>query len=250
MKNIHHAILAGIILASSSFMAQTASADAGESLRPSHPPPVVVGDMFQFVEGAWAEYEVLDKADNTTHTLRMSILGQEQVRRTIFSRRRAYRWLELDVRVPDEPRVVINYLARETSEGPGEPHEMILQIEDFEDPIRLGRRWLRGGDEEVVDADYEWIRQEADEEIITHGDRSFTAWRVQAEAEDGTTVEAVVSEELPPFGLYFVETAEQRMTLRDWGMGAQSTITGEPIGLSRWIARQVRGHGQKDLHEK
>ncbi len=240
MKVIDRAVHAIIILACCSFMSQTGLADAGAPPRPSHAPPIIVGDVFQYVEGAWAEYDVLDKTDDSAYVLRMAILGQEQVRRTWFSRRRPYRWLEIDVQMPDEPRVVINYLGRETSDGPGEPREVILQIEGFDDPLRLGRMWLRGSDEEMVDTDYEWTRQEVDEEIITHGDRSFTAWRVQAEADDGTIVEAVVSEELPPFGLYFVETNEQRMHLRDWGLGARSTITGQPVGMTRWIARQVR----------
>lgn len=237
MKHLYHAILAGIILIS---LSQMGAVNAGEPPMPGNPPPILVGDVFQFVEGAWAEYEVLDKSDNSTLVLRMSILGQERARSSMFSRRQTYRWLEIDVRIPDEPRAVINYLAEETDEGPGAPNQMILQIEGFRDPIRFGRMWLRGSDEPVVDAAYEWTRQDVAEEVITHGDRSFTAWRVQAEAEDGTTAEAVVSEELPPFGLYFAETNEQRMTLLDWGMGAESTITGEPIGLTRWIARQIR----------
>ncbi len=237
MKHFYHVILAGIILLSWSL---AGAVNAGEPPMPDHPPPIIVGEVFQFVEGSWAEYEVLDKSDHSTFILRMSILGQERVRPSMFSRQQTYRWLEIDVKMPDEPRTVINYLAEETDEGPGDPNEMILQIEGFRDPIRLGRMWLRGSNESVVDAAYEWTRQDVGEEVITHGDRSFTAWRVQAEAEDGTTVEAVVSEELPPFGLYFAETHEQRMTLLDWGMGAESTITGEPIGLARWIARQVR----------
>lgn len=240
MNRFYRTIPTFAFLTCFSFMAQIEFAAAGEPSRPSHPPPIVVGDVFQFVEGAWAEYEILDKADDTTLILRMSILGQESARRTIFSRRRPYRWLEIDVQVPDEPRVTINYLARETSDGPGEPREMILHIEGYQNPIRFGRMWLRGSDEEIVDTEHEWTRQDVDEEIITHGDRSFTAWRVQAEAEDGTIVEAVVSEELPPFGLYFAETTAQRMSLQDWGLGAQSSITGNPIGLTRWIARQVR----------
>ncbi len=237
MKKIYQVMVAGMLLLSLSL---TGSVHAGEPPMPGHPPPILVGDVFQFVEGAWAEYEVLDKSDNSTFILRMSILGQERARSSMFSRRQTYRWLEFDVKIPDEPRTVINYLAEETSEGPGEPNEMIVQIEGFRDPIRFGRMWLRGSDEPVVNAAYEWTRQDVGEEVITHGGRSFTAWRVHAEAEDGTTVEAVVSEELPPFGLYFAETNEQRMTLLDWGMGAESSISGDPIGLTRWVARQVR----------
>lgn len=216
------------------------ASEAGAPPVPSYPAPIVVGDVFQFVEGAWGEYEILDKTENTTFTLRMSILNAENVRRTLFSRQRPYRWLEFEIELPDEPKVVVKYLARETSQGPGEPHEMILQIEDFKDPLRLGRMWLRGNQEDVVNDEYEWVRQQVDEEEITHAGRTFSAWRVQAEAEDGSIVEAIVSEELPPFGLYFAETSTQRMRLLDWGMEAQSKITGQPIGLSRWIARQVR----------
>ncbi len=237
MRPFYHPILAGIILSS---LLQAGVVRAGEPPLPSHPPPIIVGDVFQFIEGAWAEYEVLDKSDNSTFLLRMAILGQEQARPSMFSRSRTHRWLELDVKIPDEPRAIINLLVEETPDGPGDPNEMILQIEGFSDPIRLGRRWMRGSDEPVLDTEYEWVRQDVGEEVITHGDRSFTAWRVQTEAEDGTTVEAVVSEELPPFGLYYVETNEQRMSLRDWGLGARSTITGQPIGLARWVVRQIR----------
>lgn len=219
---------------------RTSGSDSGAPPIPAYPTPIVVGEMFQFVEGAWAEYEVLDKTDNSTYILRISVLGREQVRRTMFSRRRPYRWLEFEITIPDEPKVIVKYLARETSDGPGDPHEMIVQIEEHENPLRLGRRWLRGGDEEVVDSDYEWTRQQVDEEQITHGERTFSAWRVQTEEEDGSIVEAIVSEEIPPFGLYLAETSEQRMRLRDFGMNARSNITGEPLGLTRWIARQVR----------
>lgn len=244
MKPMISIILAGAFLMASSSIENVWASDSSAPM-PGHPPPIIIGDVFQFVEGAWAEYEVLDKTDNSTFMLRMAILGQEQARSSMFSRRRTYRWLEIDVNIPDEPRAIINYLARETSDGPGEPNEMILQIEGFRDPIRFGRMWMRSSDEPVVDTEYEWTRQDVGEEVITHGDRSFTAWRVQSEAEDGTTVEAVVSEELPPFGLYFVETNDQRMSLQDWGMGAQSSITGEPIGLTRWIARQMREGAQE-----
>ncbi len=239
MNSLIRTALVAIILSAFPRLTQARSADSGAPM-PNHPPPIIVGDMFQFVEGAWAEYEVLDKSDNSTFILRMSILGQEQARSSMFSRRQTYRWLEIDVQLPDEPRVVINYLAEETPEGPGEPNEMILQIEGYRDPIRFGRMWLRGSGDPIVDAEYEWVRQDVGEEVIRHGGRSFTAWRVQGEAEVGTTVEAVVSDALPPFGLFFVETNDQRMTLRDWGMGAQSSITGQPIGLTRWISRQVR----------
>jgi hypothetical protein len=233
-------IVTFIILAALSTPIQTRAADAGEPPVPDFPPPMVVGDMFQFTEGAWAEYDILDKNEQMTYILRISILEQEAVRRTWFSRRRMYRWLEFQVQMPDHPHVVVKYLGPETPEGPGEPHEMIVQIEEYEDPIRFGRMWLRDNDEQIVTADYEWSDQRVDEETITHAGRTFSAWRAQATADDGTTVEAIVSEELPPFGLYFAENSEQRMTLRDWGMGARTAITGEPVGLFRWITRQVQ----------
>ncbi len=244
MKSILTTIAVFHLAMLSAVVQQTRAADSGAPPMPAYPAPIVVGDMFQFVEGAWAEYEILDKAEDTTFTLRMSVLDVEQVRRTWLSRSRPYRWLEFAIDMPGEPQVVVKYLARETAEGPGEPHEIIIQVPDYENPIRLGRMWLRNNEEEIVNTELVWSHHRADEEMITHAGRTFSAWRVQAEAEDGTTVVAIVSEELPPFGLYFTETPEQRMTLRDWGMDARSTITGEPLGLSRWIARQVRAGTQ------
>ncbi len=223
-----------------SALTQLHAANADVPSVPSYPTPILVGDVFQFVEGSWGEYELYDKNEDSSFILRMSILGTEQVRPRWFSRRRPYRWLEFEVTLPDEPRVIVKYLAEETPEGPGEPHEMILQIEEFENPLRIGRRMLARGDEVIVDDGLEWVRHQVDEEVITHDERSFTAWRVTAETEDGDTVEAVVSMDLPPFGLYFTETAEMRMQLLDCGMDASSQITGEPLGLTRWITRIVR----------
>lgn len=240
MKCFCRAIFIGISLALFSIMAQSSAADTGAPPLPGHPSPVIVGDVFQFVEGSWAEYEIYDKDDESTVIFRMSVLDTEQVRRTWLSRRRTYRWIEFEVTVPDESHVIIKYLARETSEGPGDPHEMIIQIEGFDNPIRVGRRFLAEDAEEFVAADFEWTRQQVDEETITHAGRTFSAWRVQAEAEDGSIVEAIVSEDLPPLGLFFTETPELRMSLLDWGMDASSQITGEPLGITRWIGRQVR----------
>lgn len=215
-------------------------ARAGAPSMPDQPPPLVVGEVFRFVEGAWAEYDMLDKARDQSYVLRISILGSERIRRTWFSPRRAYRWMEFDIAMPGQPRVVVKCLARERSTGPGDLQEVILQIEGFANPIRLGRLWLRQHREEMVDTRYSWSRHRVDEREISHAGRAFRAWRVEAATDDGTRVEAVVSDALPPLGLYFAETPEIRMALRDWGENARSAIRGQPVGLTRWIFQQVK----------
>ena len=218
----------------------TARGEATVPSIPDQPAPLIVDGAFQFVEGAWAEYDMLDKPRDQAYVLRVSVLGTEQARRTWLSRRRTYRWMEFDVRMPDQPRVVVKSLARERSGGPGEVREMIIQLENYEHPIRLGRTWLRRNQEPMVNESYTWTEHRVEEKDVTHAGRTFTAWQVESTAEDGTRVEAWVSEALPPLGIYITETPDLRMQLRDWGMDARSAITGEPLGLTRWIYRQVR----------
>ena len=213
---------------------------AAEPAMPSQPAPMIVGAVFRFETGAWAEYDMLDKLRDQPYTLRVAVLEQEQVRRNWFSRRRPYRWMEFDVQEPGQPRVVVKGLMQELDDGPGDMRELVMQIEGYPNPLRLGPAWLRRNQEELVDVDLQWVDQRLDEREITHQGRTFTAWRVEATREDGEPVSATVSEALPPFGLYQAETPELRMTLREWGGDAQSTIQGEPLGLSRWILQQVR----------
>lgn len=208
---------------------------------PQHSAPVIVPDMFRFIEGTWAEYEMLDKNQNQSFTLKISILEQEQVRRTVLSRRRNYRWMEFEVHQPNQPSVVIRYLAREQATGPGELREAIIQMENIRNPLRLGSVWLRENDKDFVNAAYRWADVEQSEEEVTLQGHTFNTWRVVSEAKDGTTTAtAVVSEAIPPLGLYFAETSEIRMQLKNWGTNAQSAIRGQPLGLTSWIYRQMQ----------
>ncbi len=207
----------------------------------AQPSVMIVGDVFQFIPGAWAEYHLLDHAKEEEYTMRIALLDSVRVRPRLFARRQKYQWMEIDVALPEQPRVTIQCLVQVTPEGPGDMHEALVQIEGFRNPLRLKRRRLRTRGADFVNPDITWSEQRLEERTITHQERSFQAWTVEASDDEGRTIEATVSADLPPIGVYHIESPAVRMTLNDWGMGATGTIHGKPLGLWRWIFRQVRG---------
>jgi len=241
------ALMTGFLLMGGASLHGETQAGAGQ------PAMMMVGEVFQFIPGTWAEYELFDLGAEKTFTMRVSMLESEQVRRRLFSRRRTYHWMEIAITQPDEPRVTVKVLAQETPEGPGEQHEAVVQVEGFENPIRLSRRRLAKSDDEILSTGLTWVQTQLGKEEMTHLGRTFTAWTLQAEDAEGRTMSAVVSEDLPPFGLYQVETPEMRMVLTDWGTGATSAIEGRPLGLCRWILKQIgtamAGGEQPELEE-
>ncbi|MBU4204134.1 MAG: hypothetical protein KJ727_03550 [Acidobacteria bacterium] len=50
---------------------------------------------------------------------------------------------------------------------------------------------------------------------------------------------ATVSLELPPIALFSCEDETLRMTINDWGSGAESKVEGLPIPFFLWIVEQV-----------
>ncbi len=200
---------------------------------------IVVNDVFQFLEGSWAQYDVQDHVNERDYTMRISMLNPERVRRRLFSRRRDYHWMEIDIQLPDEPRVITKVLTKVTPEGPGEMHRAIVKIDGFDHPIALSRRRLRASEGDIIKPDMTLKEEKLEQREIIHQGRSLNVWTVKAEDEEGNVTTVIISEELPPFGLYSVESPQLKMTLSDWGTGATSAIEGRPLGLIRWILHQI-----------
>lgn len=64
-------------------------------------------------------------------------------------------------------------------------------------------------------------------------------WLAEAVNNNHQSIEAWVSEELPPMGVFKIDTAEVGMYLEDWGTGAQSEITETPMNFYVWITSQI-----------
>jgi hypothetical protein len=62
---------------------------------------------------------------------------------------------------------------------------------------------------------------------------------VEAVNDNKQPVEVWISEELPPMGIFKIDTPEIGMYLVDWGSDAKSRITGTPMNFYVWIASQI-----------
>ena len=199
---------------------------------PGQKPMLVIDDAFQFNPGAWADYQMYDKAKQESYRMKFATLTRES------RQGRPHIWMEIDIAMPDQPRVVTRILAEETKAGPGDPQEVIVQM-DGHKPFTVPQSFLKDDDQEVGQIQGYGNVKKLENRHLTVNGRSFSVWHIQAEADDGTEMTAEVSEELPPLGIFKAETPEMTMTLLDWGMGAQTAIQGTPMNFWMWIIDQI-----------
>jgi hypothetical protein len=201
---------------------------------PGQKPLVVVGGAFQFLEGSWARYNIQDKVKNETYSLSLAVLERKIIDG------RACSWLEIEVRMKDRPRVVTRVLVEETGEGPGEIRSAVVQVEGS-DPFSVPKGYLKpesksGRVAPVLAAE---ITRRLERTAVCLRGRTISAWRVEVRTEDGRELKAIVSQELPPIGVYDIESSDLRMTADDWGTGARSEIKGTPLPFWLWLLGQV-----------
>lgn len=212
-----------------------------QQIQGQRPIPVVEG-AFKLQEGAWATYKIHDLKKNQRSRMYFATLSRvdhEGVRAM---------WMEIAVKPEGEQLVRTRILAEDTPKGPGRVLEVIVQPEGY-DPFYVPQSFFadQGGDT----ADFEQITPQAKSQAvnITIGKRKFSGWRVIGQDQNGAKVEAVASLSVPPLGLVSSSTADVRMEIDEWGMGAKTLIKGEPVNFYLWLIDQI-GKGMAEEPQK
>lgn len=196
---------------------------------------VIVEGQFQWVQGSWARYDVADKVKNEHYRLTFAVLEPKDVKR------KPYRWLELEAVLEREPKVVTRFLAEETSEGPGKLEEVIVQMEGLK-AFRVPKKYLNPGKGKTANPVVPAVvlKRLAEREIDVAGKR-VKVIDVEAADSKGRPLTALVSLEVPPIGVVSAENDEVSMTLKDFGNGAATRITGPVLNFYLWIMERVAG---------
>jgi len=205
-----------------------------ENQVPGQKPLVVISDAFQFVAGSWARYHILDKKKNEMYIMSIAILNREPVKGKPCS------WLEVEVLMKGQPRVVTRILAEETKQGPGEIESAIVQVQGF-DPFTVPQKFLKPdkADDQVAQFKPAKVIKKLARQTVGPKGRQVQAWQVEAVTQDGQDIRAVVSEAILPIAVYDVESTDIRMTAEDWGLGAKTKIEGTPIPFWLWLLDQI-----------
>ena len=86
----------------------------------------MVPEIFLFSPGTWAEYNLLDRETQESYRMWFAVLERENHKGTPCI------WMEVDIRLDGQPRVVTRFLAEETDSGPGELKKAIVSVEKFQ----------------------------------------------------------------------------------------------------------------------
>lgn len=205
---------------------------AGAQQIPGQRPWVVVAERFRFTPGAWATYEVTDKAAREAYRLYIATLEREK------KQRRPASWMEIGVESADNPAVVTRLLAEETVEGPGKLLKVIVQAAGYA-PFKVPKKYFEGEHAQVSPARTAQIAGTIDRRAVRVGSREIDAWEVEARDASGATLRAVVSETVLPLGVVEAESDDMRMVLLDWGTDARTKISGAPRPFTLWILEQI-----------
>ncbi len=196
-------------------------------------PMLVIDDTFRFVPDTWGEYTVRDKKKKQTYTMVMAMLEQQKCREGQCF------WMEITIMAKDTPTVVTRFLTPQTPKGPGKPLSAIVQISGF-DPFKVPAGFMKGEDAEVgQQQNYHLSEKIRKKTIKTKQGTSIEIWQVEAVNDKKERITAWVSEQLPPLGLYQVDTADTSMHIKTWGTGARSQITGKPMNFYLWLTKIV-----------
>lgn len=199
---------------------------------PKQAPLVVIEGNFAFVPGTWAEYTVFDKVKNETSRLYIAALKRDTVAG------RPGIWLEIEAEMEGTPVVVTDLFAEETKDGPGQIYKAVIQVKGMS-PFTVPKKYLEGEDQSVGAYQPAQIVKRLEQKKVVIKGRTIDTLRVEAQDKDGRTTTASVSVQVPPLALVAAETDDLKMTLDDWGDGAASRISGQPIGFTFWIMEQI-----------
>lgn len=191
-----------------------------------------IRDSFQFTPGAWAEYNIFDKAKNENYRMWIATLAKETIQG------KPYSWLEIEVEMKDSPVVVTSILAEETADGPGRIEKAVVQVKGMS-AFNVPKKYLQGQDQEVSQFKPAHVVKKLSGKKITRGDKTIDVLAVEAENEKGEKMTAMVSVQLPPIAICDAETADLKMTAINWGAGAKTKIEGPALPFFLWVIEQA-----------
>ncbi len=222
-----------VALAVAAVAAMTAATAQGADVKGQRP-LMIVGDTFRFTPGAWSDYLIHDRAKKEYY--RMTVATLERVDRD----GKPCSWMEIGVTPEKDPPVVTRFLVEETKTGPGEIHEVIVQVRGYE-PFTVPESFYRGEEKDVGKFKGTAVAKRIDRRVISVAGRSVRVWDVEAVDAAGDVTAALVSEEVAPIGVVLAESPQVDMVLADWGTGAKSRIEGTPVNFYVWLMMQMGG---------
>jgi hypothetical protein len=195
-------------------------------------PMMLIGETFQFVQGSWGRYFIHDRQNNEYYQMSIAILEKERRDSKDCS------WMEVEIISENNPPVVTKFLAEETKEGPGDLKEVIVQVKGYS-PFIVPGSFYEGKDKEVGDFKTAHMAKRIEKNLINYKNKALNVWKVEAQDPKGKTIDALISEEVPPIGVVMVESPELGMYLDDWGINAKSKIEGTPLNFYIWLIHQT-----------
>jgi hypothetical protein len=226
-----HALFLGLIATLVTAGALFAATPEKDPMEGQQPIPMM-GDSFQFKPNTWARYS-FKPAGQPSSELEFSILDE------VRNRRGNAWWMEIEINSTDTDDVVTRVLLPETEDGPGDALKAIVQIEGYR-PFEVPRKYLKPNPKKKTEQVGELAtftpKGEPQAKQFTCNGRTINGTSVEALDAEGRTVKVDLSPEVPPLGIVGIYgEGITTMELLDWGTGAETKITGKPVGLWRWV---------------
>ena len=228
------------------------AADSMDQKLMGQKPIVIIDDAFQFVPGAWANYQVHDKSRGEFYRMRIATLEKQPAGRQPAS------WMEIEVEAAGTPDVITRLHVLETPHGPGELLDVVVQMkghQPFNVPKKFHSTNAHQNDRESAQENDKANDKDNDNGIgdfqiaralgrlaernVRLGDRDILVTDVEARDPLGKPMLATVSEAVPPLGIVSVETESITMRLDSWGTRASSAISGKPINFYLWLLKLI-----------
>jgi hypothetical protein len=205
---------------------------AGQDKIPGQRPMLLIDNTFQFITGSWADYTYFDKQKNESNRIYFAILERENIKGV------PYFWMEIEADMQDGTSAVTKVLVEEIKNGIGKIDRAIVQVKGYT-AFEVPKKYLEGQDQQVGQFQPAHILKRLEQKTIQHKGKTIDIITAEAETDKGETISVTISLNLPPITIYKAEGKDFRMTVNDWGMGAQTKIIGEPESFFMWILDQV-----------
>lgn len=240
MSNIIHKAWLVFILVFLAWSPARAAAPEGQAPEPSA--MLVVDGSFFFAPGSWASYDFLDKKENNPSVFRIAAIRDE-------SRNGKNYWrLEVSIDGTDKKTgqpvsAVTSFLVEQTPNGPGDVGEAIVQPKGYE-PFIVPDYMMEKANKDQKNKARRVIKPDTSrmKEITVRHEKSgkvIKAFQTEAVDDNNNPVKAIISTEVKPIGLVYADSKDFTFSMIDFGGGAMTGITGEPLGFLAWIAVQV-----------
>lgn len=196
------------------------------------PVPLVAG-AYELTPGTWADYTVRNLPSNTTYRLHMAVLERGVHGKTPGV------WMEIGVTSTNDPGVLTRVFAEDTSNGMGRVLQATVQVEGTDPFVVPGRYLKKEKGKGVGNFRPVTVITNSVDEVMNWKGRDITVRKLEARDDEGRVTEIIATHDVPPLGIVLVRAPNMEMNLDDWGDGATTKLTGKPIGLYRWLWRQI-----------